>query len=282
MDLRSRLNILIGSGGLFTDVSAEAQDFRRDNFDVELEANDYIYVSHSKQINALYAQLETPSLNEATLKVEYFNKNAQWVELQISDGTKGFSRNGFITWQRVSDADKSAVNDVSGVWVRISQVGGSPSGEDSSAFEARFQGINLVFSEDNDIASEAPALLDDAFYPHGQTSHILQHLASKNYIMSRLRNLGYIKHTDEGIENINEWDLLDIYEIRQAATYYSIGQVYFNLSDNVEDQYWAKYQSYKKKFEQAMGLAQLRIDQNDNGVVDASEKKRIKTIRWGR
>lgn len=277
MDLRTRLDILL-SQPQFTDISADAQDFRRDNISLQLQSLDLLYVGFRKPINALYFAFEEAGADTHEIQVEYFSKDG-WKVLQIADGTKGFSRNGFVSWNRVSDADKSAVNDVSNHWLRISvnQTSGEP-----APLECVLQGLNLVFSDDNDISAETPALVDPRFVPKGQNSHILQHVATKNYIIGRLRNLGYVKHINDNEENIDQWDILDIYEIRNAANYYTISQIYFNLSDNPDDQYWNKYKEYERKFEESFSLARLRIDQNDDGQVNLDEKRPRKTIRWVR
>jgi hypothetical protein len=278
MDLRSRLNVLISSLN-FTDISAEAQDFRRDPIELNLGVLDYIYVGYNKTINSLYAAFSEAPTGNFALTVQYFNTEGQWQTLQVSDETKGFTRNGFITWARLLDHDKSAINDISAYWLRLrlEDLGAEPAN-----YEGTLLGLNLVFSDDNDIASETPALVDPAFYPAGQNSHILQHVATKNYIMGRLRNLGYIKVTGTGEENINQWDVLDVFELRQAALYYTVAQIYFNLSDNTEDQYWAKYKQYESRFSEAFALGQLRIDLNDNGKVDPDEKRPVKSARWFR
>lgn len=279
MDLRSRLFVFTFDGD-FTDISAECQNFVRDPVSLDLAPGDFLYVGYTKPINALYAAIQPIGDGAFETKVEYFADDATWKTLTISDDTKGLRRNGFITWERVADADKSAVNDTSAYWLRLSFT--DLVHDPAHNVRGSLQGLNLVFADDNDIASEAPALIDEAFYPAGQTSHILQHVATKNYIISRLRNLGYMKITEPGDENINQWDLLDIYEIRQAAMYYAISQIYFNLSDNVEDQYWAKYKQYERRFDEAFGLGSMRIDTNNNGKVDPEEKRPIRSARWFR
>lgn len=274
MDLRSRLLVLHDDGGVFTDHSADAQDFKRDVFGLELTSDDFIYVGYNKNINALYIDLATPNTIPASLVLEYYTTQNVWSALAISDDTKGMTRSGFITWARPEDAQAVSVNSIESCWVRIS----SSANTDVMSVQA----INILFSDDNDICQEVPALIDACFYQNGQASHILNHVAAKNYIMGRLRSLKYIKTTANGDENINEWDILDIFELRQASTYYAISQIYFNLSDNVDDQYWAKYQEYNKKFEEAFGLGQLRIDTNDDGLVNETEKRPIASVRWER
>lgn len=273
MDKRSRLSVIYSNGVTDADYSVELQDFRRDPVNLTLEPTDFIYVGYYKPINALYAYLTAFNTNVSSLDLEYYSTSG-WAPLAATDETRAFTRSGFITWDRPEDSTKTTVAGINQHWIRIAA--------NDSLSLATFQALNILFSDDNDISQEVPALIDDCFYQQNQTSHTLHHAASKNYIMGRLRSLQYIKHTENGEENINEWDLLDIYELRQASTYYTISQIYFNLSDNPEDAYWSKYQDYIKRFEECFNLGRLRIDQNDNGKVDLEEKRPIKTIRWNR
>ena len=281
MDLRTKLSIIHSDGATETDYSREAQDFKRDTFAITLETTHFVYVGYKKPINALYISMPTPNTIASSLTWEYYSESG-WAPLDVSDETNGLTRDAFITWNRfivdpsvTTNPAEIAIAGETKYWVRFAP------NDNLSAIT--FQAINLLFSDDNDMSQEVPALVDACFYPAGQTSHVVQHAASKNYIISRLRQLGYIKYTADGLEeNIDQWDILDIYEIKQASTYHTISQIYFNLSDSLDDQYWVKYKEYGDKFESALKLGQLRIDNNDDGEVDSSEKRPIKTIRWGR
>lgn len=273
MDLRSQLHVIHSDGGVETNYSADAQDFKRDPFTAQLTTDDFIYVGYHKVINALYIYLTQENTVTSSLSLEYYSENG-WSPLQVSDDTRAFTRSGFITWSRPDNAAPLTVGGIEACWVRIA------SNDDIDA--VGFQAINLIFADDNDVCSEVPALLDPCFYQAGQSSHILHHVAAKNYIMGRLRSLGYIKYSATGEQNITEWDVLDIYELRQSATYYAISQIYFNLADTPEDQYWAKYKEYEQKFEESFALGRLRIDIDDDGQVDPVEKRPIKSVRWVR
>jgi len=273
MDLRTKLSVIYSDGVTESNYSAEAQDFRRDPFTLTMMPTDFIYVGFKKVFNALYFQIQTPNEVVSSLSVEYYSESG-WSSLDVSEETKAFIRSGFMTWERPQDAAPLTVAGQELCWIRIAA--------NDELDPVVFQGINIVFSDDNAISEEVPALVDACFFQQGQNSHILSHIAAKNYIMSRLRSLGYIKYSADGEQNINEWDVLDVYELRQAATYYVISQIYFNLSDTPDDQYWAKYKEYDKKFEESFGLGRLRIDSNDDGQVNLSEKRPIKSIRWFR
>ncbi len=248
MDQRTRLDVVYSDGGVETNYTADAQDFKRDSFAVTMTTDDYIYFGYRKSFNAIYASIVTPNTVPANLVFEYYT-TAGWAPLEVSDDTRGFTRSAFINWSRndvLTDAAPSTIDGIEQCWIRVAS--------DVDIDPVTFQALNLV----------------------------LNHVAAKNYIMGRLKSLGYVQNSEDGEENINEWDVLDVFELRQSSTYYAIAQIYFNLSDNVDDQYWAKYQEYIKKYEEAFSLGRLRIDQNDNGAVDSSEKRPLKSVRWSR
>lgn len=270
MSVRTNLTVVYDNDSVLTDYSKESQDFKRDTYAVTMTTGDYIYVGYPKVINAIYAYMTEFNTAGGELTAEYSNENGTWSSLTIYDDTNNLSRNGFICWDRPEDAGDITVNGKELCWVRFR------SSVDQT--QVTVQAINLLFSDDNDMCEFEPALLDACFYPNGQTSHILKHLAAKTHIMSELRRLGYMSGGNE----INEWDILNSYQLKMASTYYAISQVYFNLSDDSEDQYWSKYLEYNKKFEEAFALGRLDIDVNNNGQVDEDEKRTMQVKRFSR
>ena len=269
MDSRTKLCVLHDDAGVFTDHSAPAADYKRDDFTVTITTGDYLYIGFEKTINALYAHLTTPNANTSNMTAEYYNESG-WQALTICDQTQGLSRSGFVTWERPTDACASDVDGQSKVWIRLAM------DADTSAVVVR--GLNLLFSDDNTICAYEPILDDDCYYPPGQTSHILKHVAARNYIMSILR----IKAEGQSEFSIDYWDVLDIYELQEAANYYAIAQIYFTLSDNPDDHYWAKYMDYMAKFEKLFELGSPKVDLDGDGVEDDNEKVSVKTSRWSR
>lgn len=268
MDLRTTLCVLhTVDDAAFTDYSYEAGDFKRDTFTQTILSTDLLYIGHEKLINALYVELQTANTNTSTLSAQYYNGTV-WTALDICDETNGFARSGFITWERPSDAEDFTVNGDEKCWYRFSV------SADTSAVE--FQAISLLFSDDNTMCSYEPNLIDDCYYSNGQTSHVLRHLSARNYIMSILASKA------DSSQRIDFWDVLDIYELREASNYYAIAQVYFNLSDNPEDHYWAKYQDYMRKFEKMFELGSVKIDLNGDNTLDDNEKTNVKSSRWSR
>lgn len=270
--MKDNLCVIYNDGASDVNYSSEAGNFKRDNFTITMDTDDFIYIGYHKSINAVYMYMSQTNTLGGTLTAEYSNDQATWSPLEICDDTKNMSRSAFITWDRPSDAGEITVDGQAKCWVRLAT--------DTLQSEVVVEALNLVFSDDNDVCEFEPALLDACFYQNGQTSHIFKHVAAKSYIMSRLRSLGYINQTADGKEEINEWDVLDIYQLKLASVYYTISQIYFNLSDDPEDQYWSKYKVYESRFEEAFALGRLDIDTNDNGQVDGSEARPVQSKRW--
>lgn len=269
MDKRSSLYVIHNDGGVETNYSQQAADFKRDTFDVQLTTDDFLYIGHEKLINALYVQMTTPNTVTSSVTLEYYTASG-WQTIDVCDETLAFTRNAFMTWDRPDDAAEIAVGGITACWYRIS------SNDDLD--QVSFQAINLLFSDDNSICAYEPGLDDSCFYPEGESSHLLRHLAAKNYIMSKIRRK-YTAEVNGNVRSVTQWDVLDIFELREAANYYAISQIYFNLAEGPEDQYWAKYQEYKEMFEEAFSLGLLTIDQNGDGQANDFEKQPVKMTR---
>ena len=181
MDIRTRLSVKHDNGGAFTTHSQAAHDFKRDTFDAVMTTDDFLYVGFRKTINALYLQISAVNTIATTMTVEYYN-GTTWVDLEAIDDTNGFTRSAFINWLRPDDAEAITIDGEETCWIRLSV------SEDTSTIT--FQAINIIFSDDNDICQEVPALVDACFFTSGQKNHILKHVASNNKIMSRLRSIG--------------------------------------------------------------------------------------------
>ena len=274
IDSRTKLTILHDDDSVFTDYSNLAADFTRDPYSHDLiSLEDYLYIGYSKPFNAAYIEMEVPNTNANEFTAEYWNGTA-WTELDLNDGTNGFTRSGFIEWDK-SDMNSTDVNSLTKFWLRL-----KPSADHSAT---TYRGINLVFSEDAMMKSEFFEITNSNILPAGETSHITTHVASRNMIIQQLRNQGYIKDDGYNDVNLNQWDLHDIYEIRQGATYLALSKIFFTLSDSVDDNWWQKYREYNDKYEEAMRLARLSLDLNDDGLESDDEKTRQATpFRWNR
>jgi hypothetical protein len=106
------------------------------------------------------------------------------------------------------------------------------------------------------------------------TSHILSHVAAREAIIEKLRRSGNYKTlaSDGTVEGVDEWDVLDAGQVRQAATYKALSKIYYQASDSVDDIHYAKAKDYDGLFSQAMDLFLLTLDKDDDGIADGGEK----------
>ncbi len=249
-----------------TDYSKEAFDFTRDTFSLTLLSTDYLYIGFSKPINSVYVQLSTANTTANTLTAEFYNGSA-WVALSdFYDDSKGFTRSGFLTWDRnQTNQAASTVNTISSYWIRL-----QPSASHSATVA---QGINFIFADDNDLVLEVPEITDTNHLA-GKTSHVLTHVAVRNQIVQDLNNKDYKKHnTSTGLyEDLTYWDILDVNQIRQAAVFLALSKIYFNFSDQPGDKYELKSKEYQVRYKDAFNLSRLFLDSDNDGLEDTEEK----------
>lgn len=275
IDSRTKLTVFHDDNSVFTDYSNSAKDYTRDSFSFTLvAAEDYLYLGFTKPFGATYVEMETPNTNSNTLSAEYFD-GTSWQTLDLNDETNGLTRSAFITWDKEL-LTSTTINSVAAFYVRFRP--------DSDHSATTFRGINLVFSDDNMMKQEFFEIDNVNLLPNGESSHIATHVASRNMIVQEFRRLNYTKEDVNGNRNIiNQWDLHDIFEVRDAATFLALSKIFFNLSDSVDDNWWQKYREYHDKYEESMRLAKLSVDLDDDGKKDDDEKVRDRQpFRWNR
>lgn len=257
-----------------TNCSQQLADPLNDTFTTNVGPLDAIYIGYDKPINALYFYIDSGfNTTGGSMILEYWSTTG-WKSLNFYDQTQFFKRNGTVSWSIPSDLATLEIDGIEKYYVCLYS--------NDIASNVVFQHVGLVFSDDLDIQIEYPSLLQSAYYPSGKNDFFLYHVSAKNYIMSELLKRGYSKTVDGINEPINEWDVLSIYELKQASLYYAISQIFFNLSDNSSDNYWQKYIEYKQKFNESFNLGMLRIDQDNDGQIDNSETLPTASIRWVR
>lgn len=259
------LKIVYQNGANFTDYSQALNDVTRDEVTLGVQNVDTLYIGYHKPIDRLYVDLPTPNTVQNTLSVKYFN-GTSYVEVDsMLDETKGFTRSGFVRWIReYDDQAKSTVDGDEMYWYAI-----QPSSTHSATV---FNWINLIFADDRDLVEQIPEILSTA-HLGSKKSHILAHVAAKKFIIQEIRNANYGKRDADGkFQDINAWDLLDIDQINQAATFKALSIMYFNYSDEPGDNYSVKSKSFNNKYSTAMSLAVLQLDLDDDGKVDTGER----------
>jgi hypothetical protein len=275
MEPKSRLTVLHDDNGAFTNYTDKAADLTRDDFTIAAldSAQDYLYVGFEKPFGAAYFHFTTANASAGSLSAEVYI-DGSWTSLVLQDETQGFTRSGFIFWDKAG-MSSVAVNSVSKFYIRF-----RPSVTNSSTV---YRGINLIFADDAALKEEFFEITNANMLPAGENSFVTTHVAVRNYILSHLRN-HYLKlNSEDGLKKIIQYDLIDIFEIREAAVFLALSKIFFNLSDSPDDHWWVKYREYQDKYEAKMTLARLSIDENDDGIDDESEKlEQFKPTRWAR
>lgn len=249
-----------------SNLSKDGADFTRDSFSLQMLASDYLYIGHDKEFGSLYVGLDTPNVNPASLTLEVYD-GASWTETSyFQDETKGLTRAGFIFW------DKTGMNEIevdghSKFFMRLSI------SADSSLMSIR--GMNLILSDDSRLRTNFPPINQEGFYPDGEESHLLTHVSARDEIIMELRKR-YQKRNPEITDiwsKINVWDLIDIFELREAATYLALARTFHNKSDSPEDHWYQKYLHWNSKYKAAFETGYLSVDTDDDGKDDQEEKQ---------
>lgn len=272
--LNERFDILHDDDGSFLNLSNNLCNFSRGNETVSYVAlEDSIYLGFYKPVNSFYASLNTPNTNDVALTVSYFNGSFSAPDGFVDD-TDGFQRSGFVRWdrnQKNSDDDfdevKTTINGSEKYWYKLDFSG------DTSAMV--INAINILFCEDEDLEREYFEI--NKFLPSGQTSHLLTHVACRDEIIQTLNLQGKTKLNNESgwEEGVSAFDLLDISQVKLAATYLALAKIMLSVSDQVDDLYLQKSQIYRSKYNDVINSITLEIDRDDDGLYDRVERDNV-------
>ena len=270
------LTVFFDDNGSFTDLSFEAHDYLRDDFDLTLvAAEDYIYVGLYKPFGGIFAEFKTGNSGADTLTGEFYNGSSFAALSNLRDDTLGFSRSGFIEFPRdQTDWAKTTVNGESLYWVRFK------TSTDTSAME--IQGLNIVFADDEDLKSEFRKVTK--LLPSGDSTFIAYHQAARDEIVQSLRNKGNakLKSGESQLSSLTKWDVLDRGEIKQAAKFLALAKITFDASDATEDKMYQRNLDYMRKYGEAFRLYFLSLDCDDDGIKDDGEAlsvQRVEVVR---
>ena len=266
LDANTKLTILLDDNTVFTDFSQDMNDFTRDTNSINLETvNDQLYIGFEKPIDRVYVDFATVNSQSNKLTIQYFNGTIFTDVEGNLDETKGFTRSGFLQWNRTqTDQVANTVDGIKLFWYRVNT--------DTTHADTIINAIGIILSDDSELRIEVPTI-NDVEYLVDEPSHILSHVAARNWIIQYLRNHNYGKINDDTdqFEDIIAWDLLQIHQFRQAATFYALHLIYFNLSDDPGDKWEIKSKKMLSKFESQIELAELNLDLDDDGEEDPSE-----------
>jgi hypothetical protein len=274
IDPLSKLTVLHDDNGSFSNHTENAADYLRDTFNMSLHATeDYLYLGYMKPFNSAFLAFAAANINANTLTAQYYD-GSSWVSLDLTDESKGMTRDGFLFWNKEL-MKATTISGINKFYIRL-----RPSATHSATV---VKGINLIFADDNALKQEFFEADHQDLLPPGETSHLVNHVGARNSLLQMLRNKGYIKQTDGSTQqqNITQWDLMDLFETKQAAVMLTLSKIFFMLSDSQEDTWWAKYKEYQDKFEESFQLVLLAIDSNNNGLTEVQEANEpFRVQRW--
>jgi hypothetical protein len=203
----------------------------------------------------------------------YNEEFSTWDAVQSIDDTKGLTRAGFIQWMLPSeDIDEGTVNSVKKYWAKITV------GTATSAIVLR--AISGLFSDDNELLKEFPKILDAQFLL-GQPNHLLIHETCRNDIVQHFRRRGMRRLKNDCYwKKFSHWDVMDIDEVKTAATYLALSKIFHNVANSAkqEDNWSSKSSYYKKEYDKAIDNAYLTWDKYSNGAVDDNQTQHNEII----
>lgn len=216
-----------------------------------------IEIGYYKPISDLFIDFKEFNLTEETISLYYFAPTQ--TQIDLTDETENFTKSGFLSWDRTAiEPVKTTRNGHELYWYKM---------EFSGDFEVQMTGLDLVFSNDNDLVDEYPTIMDNL--PQGEISFIRFHKAARDKILTEINNLNIRKVTNiYNRRRINQFDIMDINEIRAVSKYTTIGLIYKSLSDAVDDKWSVESKANLSLASALIEMPNLSIDINDNGLKD--------------
>ena len=263
----NKLTILLDDNGTFSDLTESLKTYSRDSETVAIVAlEDALYIKLHKPIGAVYVEMATVNLNSGTITGQYYNGTV-FTDLEgFYDETKHFTRSGFIRWNLYQvDQAETTVNNEGGYWYKFTF-------STDLSVTTTIQGMNIVFSDDIDLKDEYFEIAD--LLPSGASSFILKHQAARDEIMQKIRNDGRWKiDLSTGTRNdLNQWDILNFDQIRQASKYLTLSKIFMNISNEVGDTHDLRSSKYHGLYLEAINTFYLDIDEDDDGARDIHEE----------
>ena len=262
-----------------TDLSFKLSNFK-DQADITISESKYLYLGFRKSIHSIYIDYSSKTSINGSLSIEKWNGSA-WTGVDFQDNANHFEQSGFIFTDDMEDEAKTTINSQEMFFWRISTTSAT-----DSVIKLRY--INVIFNDFDDLKAQEPEI--ERYYPLDPSddseieSFTLSMIAARNEILKRINQSGKKKYNGTTVKSINQWDILDVNELRLASTYYSLYKVFSNIVDNKDNNYAEIAKNYMSKFERAFNLFAndlLTLDTDDDGKVDESERtqSQLKTYK---
>ena len=259
-----------------TDISLLAKDFISNPVSLELADTDYLYVGYYKKFKQFYVELDPVNTESNELGMEYWN-GTSWAALVAVDETLGFTKSGFIYFDRPTDWEEADVDGDTRFYIRL-----QPSV--SHSVGTILQGLGVLFSNDLDLIGIRSNIVSK--HNNGD-SWIGKHEAARKLIIQKIRNGGKIKVNEKNQQNdplltgndiyysdITEFDLHEPFELREASKFYALSLIYLDeLSDEEDDKWQLAGKRHEARADEAVQLFMLKLDTNDDGEENENESE---------
>jgi hypothetical protein len=260
------------------DVSLELKDYGTVSAALgNLQVGEYIHIGYYKPFKNFYIHFALPNEEAAVISYEYFD-GTNWVALKPIDETNGFKKSGFIYFERPETWKATTIDGDENFYIRISS-------NIALSFDTSIKGINVLFSNDQDLISIRSNIVSKL---NNGNSWIEKHEEARKHLVQALRNAGYVKvkvdDSNSGLffnqdekdsktfSDLTQFDLLDPFQLREAAKYKAMELIYLNeLTDEEDDKYERAGIRYGNKSDELFNLFYLKIDKDDDGVEDEDE-----------
>ena len=231
-----------------------------------------IEIKYTKALNSLFIYMPTPSTNTETfVSMTYTDPDGSNIPFtDFVDGTQGLTQSGYIYWKPQMDTytvfPRGAEFTITLTY--------------NTGFDIVFGGINTLFCDKFDLLREYPDL--DSLLGISSESVISTQLirimeSTMLEIEKKIQNSPFWKEDRQYFftaKQLDRWDLLQINEINQAAIFWTLGKIFYFLSDSPGDIYSLKSGDYRARGETAFESVNLSLDFNDNGSLDVFEGER--------
>jgi hypothetical protein len=241
----------------------------------QVSFDDPLFLGSYKPFGSLYINCDNREVEEdAYLLIEFWNGDVWESVKDLSDLTFGLSRPGFVKWEIPRNSKKITINGIEQHWFRASL---------SDQESIQFRGISVLFSDDFDLVSEYPDIMNNI--PEGQSSFIRFHDQAANDILSDLRRTGIVVDGRlmgaEKKKLLDRFDLLDKEEVRESSKYLALSKIFGWLSDAPGDKWENLEAKYQSRAAECLAPI-ISLDLNDNGLPDDKEILDIKPVLIGR
>lgn len=259
------------------DLSLKLKSFSTPSVGFELLSTDSFYIGYEKFFRQFFVSFESLNTSGSNLSFTYFN-GSTWSPLKVLDESFSFSKDGFVTFEPPTDWKSTAVNGESLFYIKIStDIDFTPT--------TKLTGLSILFSNDDDLVGIRSDIVSK--YNKGKT-WVVKHEEAKKQIIQKIRNAGHRKITarlsnstlffgnDNSIyfDNINEFDLFNPFELRQASKYLTMSLIYLHeLTDSSDDKFEKAGKHYYALYQEAIDLFMLKLDIDNDGVENSKESE---------